>query len=203
MIFIDDLKQFISIIRDPESNTKNPDDVVDVFLRYYKATLIPIIVVSVIEVLLSGVVAVVVAQLLESIPVIGALIAGLAGLIASFLLVFATVFLIWVAVPIGLFGDSVMFHIFGKYVFKKFDKDFDATATAVVYSGAPFVLFSWVVLLPLLGIWLFLLLVGWKYAIMISSLSNQQKIDKKSAGWVIFFTWIVVGIVGLLFSLVI
>lgn len=201
MIFISDLERNVEILLHPEAETKTRMDVVDAFVMYYKATLIPLILVILVEMLLSGYVAVTLGTLLAKIPFIGAIVGGILGLLASVLLVGATVMLVWIFIPVSLLIYALVYHVFGTYLFKLYKKDFSATATAVVYSAAPLILFFWVILIPVAGPLIYLIASGWSVIILLFSMANMQGITKTEVFWTVFGTGIIIGLFTFVLSL--
>lgn len=213
MIFVDDLKWAWNVMFHPEKNTTETMDSIAAFIQYYKASFIPVVAVIIVEILLSGILAGAIYKVLNSIlmtllvpvavhvPLGNALIgllSGLIGTIALILLILGTIFYAWIAIPFYLFVNSMIYHILGKYVFRVFKNEYDNTASAFVYSAAPFAIFAWVIVIPIIGIILSLILGGWEITILVYSLANQEGITKKTAGLVIFGIGIIAGILWLL-----
>ncbi len=209
MLFINDLKWAINIMFHPKESSTKTMDSVEAFLKYYKASLIPVLVAVVIEILLGGILAASIASLLHSainlvLPtssyygnLLNTAIGEFVGIFAILILVLGTIFFAWVAVPINLFFWSIVYFIIGRWLLKIFEGEYDNTASAFVYSAAPFAVFAWVIAIPLLNLILVPLLVGWQFVILVFALANQEAISKKMATILIFVTGIIGWIVGL------
>jgi hypothetical protein len=100
-----------------------------------------------------------------------ALLPGIAAIIIGYAAVgpigaisaFAAVFILEM---IGLFFGAGIYHLFGKFIFRKFTKDYSVTFTAAVVASIPTILFSWLSILIgpagfIFGIWgIVLLTIG-------------------------------------------
>jgi hypothetical protein len=167
MIFVDDLKWAVGVMFHPDKNSKETMDSIGAFIRYYKASLIPLLVAVIIEILLSSILAAAIASGLTSIfhllllplikisPYYGNLmsiaIAEIIGALALALLIVGTIFFVWIAVPVYLFITSMIYFIIGRWVLRIFKNEYDNTASAFVYSAAPLAVFAWVIAIPLVG----------------------------------------------------
>ncbi|MCL5106416.1 MAG: hypothetical protein M1331_03420 [Candidatus Marsarchaeota archaeon] len=70
--------------------------------------------------------------------------------------------------PISIIINSIFFHGFGKFVFKTFNKGYNATLTAAVYAGATGATLRWI-LIPFLLLsfnTLYLVIVGYSVEIL-------------------------------------
>ena len=212
MLFLDDTKWAIDVMLHPGKATTKTMDSIEAFIRYYKASFLPLLIAVAIEILLAGVLAAAVAALLNHAltllvaPVISfspyygnllaAALAEIVGTLALVILILGTIFFAWVAVPINLFFWSIVYFVIGRWLLKIFNTEYDNTATAFVYSAAPFAVFSWVIALPILGLVIVSLLVAWQFVILVYALANQHEITKKMAGLLILVTGILGFIVG-------
>ncbi len=213
MLFLDDLKWAWGVMLHPADKTTETMDSIGAFIKYYKASLIPVLLAVIAEILLGGVLAATIAAMLHSIIAIifspvnsinsyyGGLLTYAAGefvgTLAVALLVVGTLFFVWIAVPVNLFFWSLVYFIIGRWVLKLFKNEYDNTATAFVCSAAPLAVFAWVIAIPLLNLVLVPILVGWQLVILVYALANQEAISKKMATILIFVTGLVGWIVGL------
>lgn len=213
MLFVDDLKWAINVMLHPKDATNETMDSIGAFLKYYKASLIPVIIAVIFEILLGGFLAATLVSIVHS--AIGLLLGPVGGtssyyggllvdalgefvgIFAVALLIVGTLFFVWVAVPVNFIFWSLVYFIIGRWLLKVFKNEYDNTATAFVYSAAPFAVFAWVIVIPLLNLILVPLLVGWQFVILVYSLANQEAISKKMAGALILVTGIIGWIVGL------
>jgi hypothetical protein len=215
MIFVDDLKWAVGVMFHPDKNSKETMDSIGAFIRYYKASLIPLLVAVIIEILLSSILAAAIASGLTSIfhllllplikisPYYGNLmsiaIAEIIGALALALLIVGTIFFVWIAVPVYLFITSMIYFIIGRWVLRIFKNEYDNTASAFVYSAAPLAVFAWVIAIPLVGPFVLIpLLLGWQFVILIYALANQEGISKKTAAIFAFVISIIIWALGFL-----
>lgn len=114
-----------------------------------------------------------------------------------------------VVYPIFLILAAGICQLFGMYIASKFRmpfafrSPFTNTLTAFVYGSVPFLIFVWLYLIPIIGVIIQDILLIVSAIVLIYAIANQQKISKKAALGVLFFTTLVVALIAVIFLAVI
>jgi len=184
MIIIDELKEGFNIMLHPKSATQKERKIGEALAFYYKMSIIPLIL-----------------YIILALAVPSASATGLFTGFLSGLLVIGGILVLLVAIPISLFVNAFLYHIFGK-LFKVFSNPYSNTFTATVYGLVPTILFYWLTPIPLGS--LVLIIFGiWAFIVMILALANQQKTSVLKAFAVIITPTVIILLIvaGALFSL--
>jgi len=185
MIIVDELKEGINIMLHPKSATQKKRKIGEALAFYYKMSIIPLI----LYIILALVV------LPNSAAGLSTLSAGLfSGMLAIF-----SILILLIIIPISLFVDAFLYHIFGK-LFKVFSNPYSNTFTATVYGLVPTILFYWLIPIPL-GSLVLIIFEIWAFIVMIFALANQQKTSALKAFAVIIVTAIIIGIIAFIIGL--
>lgn len=118
-----------------------------------------------------------------------------------FYIVFAITF--FLIIPFFIFISSGLYYILIKKLFNLYKNNFKDTFTAFIYSYLPYVLFFWLLLIPILGFLFYIILVVWSFILSILIFSKIFNISKWKAFGTIFLNWIIWGfvLVAILFLL--
>jgi len=185
MIIVDELKEGFNIMLHPKSATQKKRKIGEALAFYYKMSIIPLI----LYIILALVV------LPNSAAGLSTLSAGLfSGMLAIF-----SILILLIIIPISLFVDAFLYHIFGK-LFKVFSNPYSNTFTATVYGLVPTILFYWLIPIPL-GSLVLIIFEIWAFIVMIFALANQQKTSALKAFAVIIVTAIIIGIIAFIIGL--
>ncbi len=119
--------------------------------------------------------------------IIATIIAGLiTGTVSAAVIMFGVIFVLEV---IGIFVDAGIYHLFGKFLFKKFTQDYSVTFTATVVASIPAILFYW--LSPITGGISSILFGIWGIILLTMALMKLQKVS----GVVAVLSWLVPSII--------
>ncbi len=119
--------------------------------------------------------------------IIATIIAGIiTGTISAAAIMFGVIFVLEV---IGIFLDAGIYHLFGKFLFKKFKQDYSVTFTATVIATIPAILFYW--LSPITGGFSSILFGIWGIILLTLALMKLQKVS----GVVAILSWLVPSII--------
>lgn len=83
--------------------------------------------------------------------------------------------------PIGLFIDSALYQIVGKYFLKEWKGDYSKTFTAVAFASTPAIFLAWFSFAPYINGALLLLAGIWSLVVLVVTLSEQQKVTRTTA----------------------
>jgi hypothetical protein len=183
-----DFRAGLDMMFRPIENTKKSMSVGAAYKWYYRATVIPLIVLILVALALVSVFAV--ASLAS---VFGTSIFSL-GVLAA---IVAPIVFMWVLVPIGIFVKGGIYHIVGRWS-GQFKGDFSKSLTAAMFGEIPAVFFLFVLLIPGSAV-LYLLFAIWSLIVLVLGFSNQQKVHWTVAlGVVVVAVVIIAALVGLL-----
>jgi hypothetical protein len=118
----------------------------------------------------------------------------MAGGGSFYLVIFADILLFVVYYPVSFFIIAAIYHVLGS-VLVKFKQPYKATLAATVYGLVPFIFLFWISLIPLVGSYLLVVLSVWSILVTIIALSNQQRVTRKQAFYVLIPIIIIILIV--------
>lgn len=189
MIFLDQIKAQLGIMVHPGARIKKGMKVGEALGYYYKTAVIPMVIFIILGLVFKNV----------------GSFSGLEAVVgagnSSFLVVLLGLFIFLVLEPLGLLIDSAIFHLFGKYVFRKFRQDWSVTFTAMTYSVATVILFYWLSVIPVVGTFLLLVFSLWGLIVLIIGLSKLQKISGMASLGVVIGTVVIVAVVALIIAI--
>jgi hypothetical protein len=194
MISVDEAKWTWGMMFSPGRFTKKRMSIGDALGFYYRLVIIPLIISLILGVLVGVAASAVLSHFVGILGFFGGLgtAAVAIGVVAMLLLVF---------IPIGMFISAALLHFFGKYVFRQFRSDYQATFAAVVYGEAPVILFFWIAIIPVIGL-LYILIDIWGFIVEIFALSNLQKTSKLSVVGVMIGTVVVILVIAIILGIV-
>jgi len=175
------LKEGIDAALHPSKGTKQKMTVLDALAFYYKFSLIPLILLVVVSLIVVNILPQAATQLSQLGPSGGIFIAV------------ALVFYLWLAIPIGLLVESLLYHIIGK-VLGFFKGTYSDTFTAVVFSALPVIGLVWLIFIPLLGSVIVFVASIWSIYVISVAFSNQHKTTVLNG----FLVWLVLFIVAII-----
>jgi hypothetical protein len=185
MILVDEIKNQIDVMLHPGSAIKAPMDLKDALVYYYKVAIIPMVLFILFGSIFYN--------------------SGSFGMLTKYFGVGSTavtiglgIFIFLVLEPIGMFIDSALYQLFGKYVFKKYKSGYGNTFTGVMYGISTMMLFYWLTVIPVIGSVLLLIIVIWSFVVQIIGLSKLQKISAWTSFGVILGSVIVVLIIAMI-----
>lgn len=183
-----DLKKGFEVMLRPTENTKANMEIGAAYSWYYRATLIPLIVLIIVALILASAFA---ASPIFSI--IGSSFAGL-GIVAA---IVVPILFVWVLIPISIFINAGLYHIIGQWT-GTFKGDFNKTLTAVMFSQMPTTIFLFSLIIPATAAF-FVLFIVWDLIVLLLALANQQKMKWNIALGVVIVTVVIVSaVVGLI-----
>ncbi len=193
MIFVDDFKSAINLILHPSKGTAKTMNIGQSLAFFYKVSVIP----AIIFILLGIFATSYVSSFLGMLPAPFSSIGAGAGI--AILVILGLIF-IWVVVPISLFVDAAILHLFGKFLLRQFKGDYSNTFAGYVYGEMPVISLFWLVFIlaiasPLLGILVFFLLALWSLVVGIIAIANQNKTSRLSVIGVIIVEIVVIFII--------
>ncbi len=109
------------------------------------------------------------------------------------------VFLLIVPV-IGIFIDSLIYHLIGRSFLKEFKRPWDRTFTGVMYGALPALALYWLLFIPIFGYVILAIVTVWGFINGIIAISNQQRIDRLHAFGVYLVTLFIILLIALIFS---
>ena len=187
MIIVDELKEGFNIMLHPKSATQKERKIGEALAFYYKISIIPLILYIILALVVPS----------TSAAGLSTLSAGLSS--ASGMLAIFGILMLLIIIPISIFVNAFLYHIFGK-LFKVFSNPYSNTFTAMVYGIVPAILFYWLTLIPFGS--LVLIIFGiWAFIVMIFALANQQNTSALKAFAVIIVTAIIIGIIAFIIGL--
>lgn len=171
MSFIKDLNYYKSILSPGKYSSKN-FDVGSALSLYYKLSIIPI--------LLSFLVGLLVAHAYPSathafVPLF-TMFSIFAG--ASIAVIASTLIVLWAIVPIGIFINAFIYHMFGKYFLKTFKFKYGKTFAGATFGIFPLLFLYWLLFVPKLSIVVLPIIGVWEFVVLVIAVSSQQKISR-------------------------
>lgn len=192
----DDTKRAFGIITHPGRATATMS-VGKALGFYYRASVLPLIA----AIVVGFVVGYFAGGLLGSIfGSFGTLLGSAAGAFGGLLVAVLAVIYLLIIVPVAMLIDAAIYQLFAKIIFKVWKGTFDKTFTAVTYGIMPILLFFWIAFIPIVDM-LLVVLAFWSIVVLIISLGKQHGISAWRALGGALLTWIVVGIIALIVSL--
>ena len=183
-MIVDDLKNGIEVVLNPDKCTKAKMSVGDALVMYYKFSVIPLVL-SVILAAISGF-------------ILGTAVAGsFGGIGGTGIAVILTVGVmadLLIGLPIFMLVISLILYAIGKLL-SMFNGTYANTFTGVVYSEFPSVAVVWLSFIPVLGSIIAFLAMLYGIWVFVNAEANQNKTTKVNAFLVGLFTAIIVGIV--------
>lgn len=92
-------------------------------------------------------------------------------------LVFIAV-LMFVFVPIGMFIDSAIYHLVGRFFLKTFKHTYEKTFAGVAGALTPVSLLIWLLFIPVAGMGFAVLIGIWEFVLLVITLSVQQRTNR-------------------------
>ena len=133
--------------------------------------------------------------------VFNSFIRGLApstGIIGAVFL--ADILFLLVTPVIGIFIDSLIYHIIGRSFLKEFKRPWAKTFTGVMYGALPALSFFWLLFIPVIGVVFLGIIAVWGFLNGIIAIANQQRIDRLQAFGVYLVTLFIILLLALIFS---
>jgi hypothetical protein len=178
----------------PGEYTKKTMEIGAAYGWYYRVTLIPLI--ALIAVALIFVSAFELSTVTAVFGSVGGALLGL-GYVAAIVL---PILFMWVLIPVSIFISAGLYHIIGTWL-GQLKGDFGRTLSAVVYSKMPTAIFASALIVLPAAVVLYLVLTAWELIVLLTALSNQQKVKWTVALGVVLITVIVVyAVLGIIFS---
>jgi hypothetical protein len=206
MLFVDQLIEAWNMVVSPIKSTKKNRSIGDSVKFYYIATL-PLLIIGII--LLYALSPLLISHLstLSANAATNAsqntLLITMAGLGETFI---AAIFIIfWLIEPIFTLINAAIYHLFGKFIFKRYKNGYDKTFVALMYSqvaGFLLLIIGAIIMgilalispiLILVGFVIFGLFALWMFIISVISIANQQRISK------LLSLLVIIGIIVVLF----
>ena len=105
--------------------------------------------------------------------------------------------------PIVFFIEAALIHLFGKFLFRKFQKPYMATFTAVVLAAIPSTIFSWLLIITSISapvsIAASIIFDIWAVIILTITIMKLQK----TSGVIAVLSWLVPGIMLFIIAIII
>lgn len=102
--------------------------------------------------------------------------------------------------PIGIFIDSLIYHLIGKSFLKEFKKDWSKTFTGVMYGALPALTFYWLLFIPVVGVIFLGIIAIWGFLNAVIAIANQQRITRLQSFGVYLVTLFILLLIVLIFS---
>jgi hypothetical protein len=178
MSYVDELKFFWRVMCDPAGHAKRKLDTGEALKLYYTVAVLPFI-----AYIVFGFIAVALGITVHSFgmhtwlyslqPFVSSL---------SYFIVFASaIVLFFVALPLGIAIDALIYQIVGKIFLKAWKGTYEKTFTAIVFATFPLLLFLWLSLIPFLNSVFIIIAPLWSIVILVVALSSQQNITRMDA----------------------
>ena len=182
-MILDTLKTGIDAALHPAKGTKAKMTVLEALTFYYKFSLIPLILLIVISLIVIALLPQAAAQLQQL---------GSAG---NVFVVVALIFYLWLAIPIGILIEALIYHIIGK-VLGFFSGTYSNTFTAVVFSTLPVIGVVWLIFLPVIGSIVVFVASIWSIYVISVAFSNQHKTTVLKG----FLVWLILFIIAIVLA---
>ncbi len=171
MSFVKDLNYYRSIFSPGKYLSKN-FDIGNALSLYYRLSIIPI--------LLSFLVGLLVAYTDPSAThVFTPLFSSLSIFVgASIAVIASTLITLWVIVPICIFINAFIYHMFGKYFLKTFKFKYGKTFTGTMFGVFPLLFLYWLLFVPKLSVIVLPVVGVWEFIVLVIAMSSQQKISR-------------------------
>lgn len=186
MIVIDQLRNGISSMLHPGSETKQSWSIGETLKFYYLFSVIPIVLATAINLAYPN-------------PALQSLLPS------SFLafLIVGSMLVNWlIVIPVILLIDALFIQFFGRTLLKRFANGYGYTFNALVYGTLPVIALAWVGMLPIatLGLIVLLMAAVWGFIVQVYALSNQQDVSRASALGVMILAGIAIGAILMIFN---
>ena len=112
----------------------------------------------------------------------------------------ADILFVLVVPVIGIFVDSLIYHLIGKSFLKEFKRPWERTFSGVMYGALPALALYWLLFIPIFGLVILGIVTVWGFLNGIIALANQQRIDRLHAFGVYLVTLFVILLIALIFS---
>lgn len=163
--YLKDLSRAINVMLRPGSNTRRMMDLEEGFSFYYKVSIVPIALFTLLLLIFgSGV-----ASFFEAVS-------------------FAAFF--WILVPLYIIVQSAIIHFVCNFALKEFKRGYYETMASSIYGAVVFVFFSCLMAIPTIGPLAFAIALLWGFLTFIVALSNLQKVSRLSALIAVIVTYI-------------
>ena len=120
------------------------------------------------------------------------------GVIGAVLLA-DVVFLLIVPV-IGIFIDSLIYHVIGRSFLREFKRPWERTFTGVTYGALPMLALYWLLFIPVVSLIFLGILAVWGFINGIIAIANQQRITRMHAFGVYLVTLFIILLIVLIFG---
>jgi hypothetical protein len=178
MSYTKELKFFWNLLWNPGVGSKRQMDVGGALKLYYMLAVLPFI-----AYLVIGGLAVSVGYSVNAIDS-NTVFAPIFAMVKSFSYVslfWNGIVLFFIALPIGIIVDAVIYQIIGRFFLKMWNGDYSKTLTALVYSLFPVLLLAWLNAIPVVNTIFIVLAPIWSIVIFVIAMSAQQKITRLNA----------------------
>lgn len=200
-MLIEEISEQIRIMFDPESMKRK--GIKNAFLYYYKISIIPIVIGVVL-----GLLGVAFFSLLSN-GISGAFGGtsahlSLGGPFAIFVILGgASLLLIWIIEPIAIIVSAALLQLIGGNLLGIFKGSYEDTITASVYSSSTMILFSWIMIIPVIG-WIISCVISiWAFVIEVLGLAKLHKTGAWKVFGTMILTCIIVGVILFLIVLLV
>ena len=102
--------------------------------------------------------------------------------------------------PIGIFIDSLIYHLIGRSFLKEFKKGWSKTFTGVMYGALPALTFYWLLFIPVVGVIFLGIMAVWGFVNAVIAIANQQRITRLQSFGVYLVTLFILLLIVLIFS---
>ncbi len=198
MSYTKELKYFWNLIWNPDSGAKRQLDVGNALRLYYTLAILPFIAYLVIGGIMLA--------LGHATSGVGGdtVFAPLYAMAKSFSYVslfWNAIVLFFVALPIGIAIDAMIYQVIGKFFLKAWNGDYAKTFTAVTLSVFPVLFLAWIDTIPVLNTIFIVLVPIWSIVVFVTVLAAQQKLTRLNAmlmllikSLLVFFVVVLLGI---------
>ncbi len=88
--------------------------------------------------------------------------------------------MLFVFIPIGIFIDSAIYQLVGRFFLKTFKSTYEKTFAAVAGAITPVTLLFWLLYIPFVGLGFAVLIGVWEFVLLVITLSVQQRTTRVS-----------------------
>ena len=200
-MLIEEINEQIKIMLDPQ--TMKRKKVKEALLYYYKISVVPII----IGIILGAIGIAFFALLSSGIASVFGSAAGNLGFtapVAVFLLIAGVCLLgLWVIEPLAIVIFAALLQLIGGNLLGVFKGNYEDTVTSGVYSASANILFSWIMMIPVIG-WILSCVIGiWAFIISILGLAKLHRTGPWKVLGIMILTGIIVGFLVFLITILI
>ncbi len=155
MDFVNSLKEAVNLIFNP-SQAKKKKSIADVLEFYFIISIFPIIATTLFATLLT-----------------------LRPFLIPVFLITSIVF--YIILPFGIMISSGIYYLIIRKLFNLYDGNFKDTFTAFIYFNMPYILFSWLGMIPFIGNLFLIIILIWSFIMAILVISKMFNISKLKA----------------------